>query len=62
MLVIDDFGICTTSKQDLDYLHQAINAKYTTTINTIGSLYLRMTLKWNYCNQNVDVSIPGYIA
>ena len=62
MLVIDNFSICMTSKQDLDYLHQAINAKYATTIDTTCSLYLGMAIMWNYFNQHVDVSMPGYIA
>ena len=44
-LVVDGFGICTTSRADLDHLHQALNAKYTTTIDRSGAIYLGMMLK-----------------
>ena len=61
-LVVDDFGICTTSPADLAHLHGALNAKYTTTIDRTGALYLGMTLKWNYAKRYVDMAMPGYIG
>ena len=61
-LIVDDFGICTTSRADLYHLHQALNAKYTTIINISGALYLDMTLMWDYDQGHVDVSMSGYIV
>ena len=61
-LVVNDFVICMTSCTYLDHLHQALHAKYTTTIERSRSLYLGMTLKWNYGEGHADVSITSYIA
>ena len=62
-LVVDDFGTYTTSCADLDHLHSAINSKYTARISYTGSLYIGMTLKWDYQQRhiNVNVSILGHI-
>ena len=37
-LVVDNFGVCTTSHANLNHLHNALNANYTTTIDRTGTL------------------------
>ena len=61
-LVVDDFGVCTTSKADLDHLRHAINNKYDTTIDTTCSTYLEISIKWDYRHQDLNVSMPRYIS
>ncbi|KAL7483265.1 hypothetical protein ACHAW6_008916 [Cyclotella cf. meneghiniana] len=34
---------------------------YEITINKEGSLYCGITLKWNYKNRTLDISMPGYV-
>ena len=58
-LFVDNFGAYTTSKSNLDHIHNAINSKYNININTISSTYLGMSLKWNYRNRHIDISMPG---
>jgi len=61
-LVVDDFGI----KYDLsnNHIHHLINAlekKYTITIDMSGSLFCGVTLDWRYDKGEVQCSMPGAI-
>ena len=60
-LVVDDFSICYKSIEDLKHLQNTINEKYKTTSDETGSLYLGLTLDWDYTNRYVDIIMPGYI-
>ena len=60
-LCVDDFGIKYYSKEDADHLLHALQANYKVTTDWKGEHYCGLTLKWNYEDGYVDVSMPGYI-
>jgi hypothetical protein len=61
-LVVDDFGIKYTNRDDAMNLLLALEELYTVTTDWTGSLYLAMTLNWDYTHSTVDFSIHGYVA
>jgi hypothetical protein len=61
-LVIDDFGIKYTNRDNAIHLLVALEEMYTVTTDWTGSLYLAMTLSWDYIHSTVDISMPGYVA
>ena len=61
-LVVDDFEIKYASKQDAKHLIQALRAKYTISTDWDASLYIGITLNWNYTAGYVDLSMPKYVA
>jgi hypothetical protein len=61
-LVVDDFGIKYTNRDDAIHLLTALEEMYTVRTDWIGSLYLAMTLNWDYIHSTVDISMPGYVA
>jgi hypothetical protein len=60
-LVVDDFGIKTTSKDDLEHLLNALKDKYTISIDSAGELYCGIHLKWDYVKRTVRLSMPEYV-
>jgi hypothetical protein len=60
-LVVDDFGIKQTSKADSDDLIAALRQHYGLKVDRTGSLYCRVTMKWDYGQRIVDLSMPGYV-
>jgi hypothetical protein len=61
-LVVDDFGIKYTNRDDAIHLLSALEELYTVTTDWTGSLYLVMTLTWDYICATVDISMPGYVT
>jgi hypothetical protein len=61
-LVVDDFGIKYTNRDDAIHLLTALEEIYTVTTDWTGSLYLAMILNWDYIHSTVDISMPGYVA
>jgi hypothetical protein len=61
-LVVDDFGIKYTNRDDAIHLITALEELYTVTTDWTGSLYLTMTLNWDYIHSTVDISMHGYVA
>jgi hypothetical protein len=61
-LVVDDFGIKYTNLCDAEHLLTALQARYIVTTDWTGSLYLAMTIDWDYRNHTVDISMPGYVT
>jgi hypothetical protein len=61
-LVVDDFGIKYTNRDDAIHVLTALEEVYTVTTDCNGSLYLAMTLNWDYIHSTVDISMPGYVA
>eukprot|EP00957_Ditylum_brightwellii_P138607 10564415-Ditylum_brightwellii.AAC.1 len=43
------------------HLIKALQQLYTITIDRKGNLFCGITLRWDYTNRTVDLSIPGYI-
>jgi hypothetical protein len=61
-LVVDDFEIKYTNRDDAIHLLTALEELYTVTTDWNGFLYLTMTLNWDYIHSTVDISMPGYVA
>eukprot|EP00957_Ditylum_brightwellii_P196767 14991436-Ditylum_brightwellii.AAC.1 len=60
-LVVDDFVVKYTNKEDIYHLLQALKDKYTVSEDWKGKLYCGLTLDWNYMLGPADISMPGYI-
>ena len=52
-LVVDDFGIKSTSPTATAHLLQALRDKYKITTDPEGTKYLGFTLKWDYIQRKV---------
>ena len=61
-LVVDDFGIKTTSPSATAHLLQALRDKYVITTDPSGSKYLGFTLQWDYVLRKVWLSMPKYVS
>jgi len=59
-LVVDDFGI-KYKGDSLQHLINALQDRYTITIDKSGSLFCGVTLDWDYKRKEVKCSMPGYI-
>jgi hypothetical protein len=57
-LVVDYFGIKHIDKSDAIHLLAALQELYVVTTDWSGSLYLGMTLAWDYSHHTVDISMP----
>jgi hypothetical protein len=60
-LVVDDFGVQYTGNANALHLIQALKQDYTISLDWQGKLYCGITLKWDYINRTVDLSMPGYV-
>jgi hypothetical protein len=60
-LVVDDFGIQSIGRADAEHLLAALRDLYTVTVDWAGTKYLGLTLKWDYINRSVILSMPGYV-
>ena len=61
-LVVDDFGIKSTSPTATTHLLQALRDKYKITTDPDGTKYLGFTLKWDYIHHKVWLSMPQYVT
>ena len=61
-LVVVDFGVKYTRQKDAEHLFRILE-KESTAVSTDwgGELYCGITLKWNYEEIWLDISMPGYI-
>lgn len=60
-LVVDDFGVKYVGKQHAEHLHRALEEHYEATTDWDGTLYCGVTLKWDYKQRTVNLSMPGYV-
>ena len=61
-LVVDDFGIKYTNKQDALHLLEILKDNYPkVAIDWEGSLYCGITLDWDYGQRTVTLSMPNYL-
>jgi hypothetical protein len=60
-LMVDDFGIKTTSKEHTIHLQVTLEKHYTVAINWTGSLFCGININWDYTNKTVDLNMPKYI-
>jgi hypothetical protein len=61
-LVVDDFGVQYVGKENAYHLINTLtNADYKITQDWDGTLFCGLTLKWDYANRTLDLSMPGYV-
>ena len=60
-LVVDDFGVKYTGEEHEKHLMAVLNKDYTITYDWKGAKYVGITLYWDYAEQKMHLSIPGYI-
>ena len=58
-LVVENFGIKYTWKEDSNHLLKSLQEDYEITEDWTGYKYLGLTLKWDYFNRNMSVYMPG---
>ncbi|KAL7478294.1 hypothetical protein ACHAW6_004064 [Cyclotella cf. meneghiniana] len=61
-LVVNDFGIKYVRKEHAEHFLNVLKEHYTLNIDWVGKLYCGISLKWDYKNKTVDISMPGYIT
>ena len=60
-LIVDDFGIKYTRREDIDHLITSLQNHYDIDIDWEGKYYAGVYLDWNYEKGYVDVTIPDYV-
>ena len=60
-LVVNDFGIKYIGSQHAEHLLAALRTLYKVTEDKTGSKYCGLTIKWNYKQNWVEISMPEYI-
>ena len=61
-LSVDNFGVKYFSKDDVGHLLNSLSRDYVVLIDWGGCNYLRLTIKWNYKEAYVNISMPEYVA
>ena len=61
-LVVDDFGVKYVGKKHAEHLIRALRELYEISIDWKGEIYIGLTLKWNYTERSVTISMPNFIA
>ncbi|GAX15903.1 hypothetical protein FisN_2Lu385 [Fistulifera solaris] len=63
VLVVDDFAIQYTNKEHAKQLLHILKTNYEdVTIDWTASLYIGITVKWDYETHTATLSMPGYIS
>jgi hypothetical protein len=60
-LVVDDFGMKYTNKDDVEHLMNILKQDYKIDTDYEGTRYLDLTLDWDYKQRKVHLSMPGYL-
>jgi hypothetical protein len=60
-LVVDDFGVQYMGAEYAQHLIAGLETDYTVPKYWTGGLYCGINLNWDYANNHVDLSMPGYI-
>ena len=60
-IVVNNYDIKYTNAADLDHLMRAVCEMYIAAVDTSGTLYRGLTLKWYYRARHVDISTPKYV-
>jgi hypothetical protein len=59
--VVDDFGVKYTALADVQHLVDVLKKNYKITEDWSGRKYIGLSLDWDYQNQKVHISMPGYV-
>ena len=60
-LCVDNFGIKYNSEHDLQHLITTLKKYYDISIDKTGRNYCGLTFEWNYNEEFVEISMPGYV-
>ena len=60
-LVVDDFGVKYTKREDAEYLIRVLEQEYECSVDWEGKLYLGMTIDIDRVTQVLSISMKGYI-
>jgi hypothetical protein len=60
-LVVDDFGIKSTSRNHVIHLKECLEEHYKVAVDWDGSLFCGINIDWNYSAGTVDLNMPNYI-
>jgi hypothetical protein len=61
-LVISDFAIKYTKKEDAQHLIDALEKDYTISTDWDATKYIGLTIDWDYEKRKVYIHMPGYLA
>jgi hypothetical protein len=61
ILVVDDFGIKYTARDDVEHLLNALKQKYVVKEDWEGTRYCGLTMAWDYTKRTCQISMPGYV-
>ena len=60
-LVINNFGVKYVGKEHAEHLISALQEYYTIPYDWKGEIYVGITLYWDHQNNQVHLSMPGYV-
>jgi len=60
-LVVDDFGVKYVGEEHAEHLLKTIQKYYQCSVEKEGERYCGLTIKWDYPNKKVHISMPKYI-
>ena len=60
-LVVDDFAVKYTSKENIDHLFSALKEIYRITIDWEGKHFIGIDLNWDYDARTCELSMPDYV-
>lgn len=61
-LTVDNFGVTYVEKHNAQHLIDALRRNYDVEEDWNGELYCGITLKWDYSQRHVDISMLGYVT
>eukprot|EP00956_Cyclotella_meneghiniana_P007050 scaffold9575_cov44-Cyclotella_meneghiniana.AAC.1 len=61
VLVVDDFGIKYTKKNDLDHLIKLLKSHYDVSVDLDGKEFVKIELDWDYDKGEVHLSMEPYL-
>jgi hypothetical protein len=61
LLVVDDFGVKYVGKEHTQHLLSGLQDLYAVSTDWDGALYCGVTIKWDYKNGHIGISMPGYV-
>jgi hypothetical protein len=59
-LVVDNFGVKYTQREDVNHLKTVLERNYTVTADWTVKRYIGISLDWDYEQQRVHLSMPNY--
>jgi hypothetical protein len=60
-LVVDDFAVKYTNREDANHLINTIRKYYPMTVDEEATKYIGLTIQWDYINRKVHTHMPGYL-